>query len=178
MHRGWALVEQGHHADGLLELKGGLAAYQETGAEVGLAHFQALLVEALARAGETLEALRVLDETIELMGRNDNRWHEAELYRLKGELLVASRSRAAEAESWLRRALDVARRQRALWPELRASMALARLRGEWSAHDARAELLAVMQRLTEGRATADARDAAAILGSSGLPVTGPPSGRT
>jgi hypothetical protein len=62
MHRGRALVEQGHHVDGLIEIKDGLAAYQETGAELGLPHFQTLYVEALARAGEMLEALPVVHE--------------------------------------------------------------------------------------------------------------------
>jgi hypothetical protein len=165
MHRGWALAEQGLHADGLIEIKDGLAAYQETGAEVGLAHFRTLYVEALARAGETLEALRIVDETIDLMGKNDNRWHEAEIYRLKGELLAAVRSKAGEAESWLLRAVEAARRQRALWPELRARMALARRHDAASGDEARADLLAVTGRLTEGRDTADAREAAAILRS-------------
>jgi predicted ATPase len=164
-----------HHADGLIEIKGGLAAYQETGAEIGLAHFQTFHVEALARAGETLEALRVVDETIDLMEKNDNRWHEAEVYRLKGELLVAMRSRAGEAENWLLRAVQAARRQRALWPELRARMALARRHDGASGDEALADLLAVTERLTERRDTADAREAAAILRSR-WPRPPPPAG--
>jgi predicted ATPase len=165
MHRGWALAEEGHHAEGLAELKEGMAAYLETGTEVGLPHFQVLYAEALALTGERLEALRVLDESIELMEHNHNRWHEAEVYRVKGEILAGFENREDEARAALGRALEVARRQRALWPELRAATALARLAEGLERREALADLSSVCQNISEGTTSPDFQEAAALLRS-------------
>jgi predicted ATPase len=93
------------------------------------------------------------------------RYYEAELDRLKGELLlVLSHERRGEAETCFRQALEVARRQQAKSLELRAAMSLSRL---WRRQDKREEarqlLAEVYGRFTEGFDTADLQEAKALL---------------
>jgi hypothetical protein len=90
-------------------------------------------------------------------------FYDAELWRLKGDLATLSGS-PAEAESYLRRALDIARQQSAKSLELRAATSLARL---LNAHGGRKEALRVLQgvyrRFTEGFDTVDVKDAKSLL---------------
>ena len=88
----------------------------------------------------------------------------AELNRLKGELLVASRDRAFEAQDAFREAIRIARRQQAKWHELRATTSLARLLRDIDRRDeARAVLTEIYNWFTEGFDTADLKDARALL---------------
>jgi predicted ATPase len=86
--RGWALAEQGQEEEGIAQLRQGLDAGQATGAELDWPMFLALLAEAHGKMGQVEEGLKVLDEAIAVMLKNENRSHEAELYRLKGELTL------------------------------------------------------------------------------------------
>jgi len=97
--------------------------------------------------------------------QHDERWWEAEIYRLRGILLLRQRGTPlAEAEAWLQRALDVTRRQQAKSLELRAAMSLSRLWQQQGkrqeAHDLLAEVYAWF---TEGFDTADLQEAKALL---------------
>jgi adenylate cyclase len=97
--------------------------------------------------------------------KNDDRCHEAELYRLKGELLLAeSLDQAGAAEDYFRKAIDMARRQQSRAWELRATTSLARL---WQRQGRRAKardaLSAVYGTYSEGFTTPDLVDAAALL---------------
>ncbi len=97
------------------------------------------------------------------------RWHEAELHRLKGELLLQlSTDNTAEAEASFRQALDVAHRQQAKSLELRAATSLARL---WQSQGKRQEaydlLAPVYEWFTEGFDTADLQEAKALLDDVG-----------
>src|SRR4029453_16900898 len=100
--RGWALVvEQGQGEAGLTQICQGLAALRATGSETG--EYLILLAAAYRRVGQIEEGLRVAEEAL-AVSRN------AGLYRLKGELLLRrSAEHQAEAESWFRQALDIAR---------------------------------------------------------------------
>jgi predicted ATPase len=96
---------------------------------------------------------------------HEERWWEAEVHRLRGVLLLRQTvAQPGEAETWLRRALDVARRQEAKSLELRAATSLARL---WQQQDKRADahhlLAEVYGWFTEGFDTADLQEARALL---------------
>ena len=86
--RGWALIEQGRAEEAIEQMRQGLAAHQATGTELLRPHFLALLAEALGKAGQVEEGLRVLEEALAVAHRNGERYYQAELYRLKGELLL------------------------------------------------------------------------------------------
>ena len=124
--RGWALAMQGHVAEGIALIRQGYAAFRATGGERG--SLLALLAEALGKAGEAKEGLRVLAEGLAWVEQHGERVHEAELYRLKGELLLAlSGDNTTAAHSCFQQALHVARQQQAKALELRAAMSLGRL---------------------------------------------------
>ena len=120
----------------------------------------------LGEAGQIKSGLATVDEALARCEARDERWYEAELIRIKGELLLHDgeyRSVVA-AEEHFARALDVARRQGALFWELRAAISLARLcTGEDRRDDARAALMPAFEKFTEGFATSDLRGAKAMI---------------
>ena len=163
--RGWALAAQGQEAEGLGQMRQGLAAYQATGAEVGRPHMLALLAEAYRKGGQAEEGLRVVAEALATVHTTGEQYYEAELYRLKGEFLLArSLEQHAEADTCFRQALAIACRQQAKSLELRAAMSLARL---WQHQGKRAEAYELLAPLyswfTEGFDTADLQEAKALL---------------
>ncbi len=87
--RGAALAKQGQAEEGLAQMRQGMNAMQATGAEVDRPGFLATLAETHGKVGQVEEGLQLLDEAIAVMRKNENRRDEAELYRLKGELLLA-----------------------------------------------------------------------------------------
>jgi len=106
----------------------------------------------------------VLDEALALVHRTGERCYEAELYRLKGELLLARLQDQREAETCFHHALAVARHQQAKSLELRAAMSLSRLWQQQGKRTAAYELLApVYGWFTEGFDTADLQEAKALL---------------
>src|SRR5215471_4047771 len=90
--RGWALSEQGRQEEGIEEIRKGHANLQATGTRLMRPHFLALLAEALVKSGQAEEALRVLEEAIAIAQSNGEKYYEAELYRIKGEALLAQAS--------------------------------------------------------------------------------------
>jgi TOMM system kinase/cyclase fusion protein len=171
MLRGWGLAERGREAEGLAQMRQGLTAYRATGAELGLPHFLAWLAEACGSAGQAEEGLHVLAEALSIVESQGQRWWEAELYRLQGELLLQQvgaglkPAPTEEAETCFRQALDVARRQEAKSLELRAAMSLAWLwRQQGKRPNARELLAPIYGWFTEGFDTADLQEAKALLG--------------
>jgi len=163
--RGWALTAQGRAEEGILQIRQGLAAYRATGAEVGCTYYLALLAEAYGHSGQAETGLRVLAEALAAVHQTGERFYEAELYRLQGELLLArSTCQTAEAEICFHQALDIAHRQEAKSLELRAAMSLSRL---WQRPDKRAAAHQLLVRIygwfTEGFDTADLQEAKALL---------------
>jgi predicted ATPase len=186
--RGWAIAEQGQGEEGIVQMRQGLAAYRATGAEIGRPRFLALLAEVYGKVDQTEDGLRVLAEALALVDKTGERVSEAELYRLKGELLltqegyrlqaVGLREKAEEAEECFLKAIEVARRQQAKSLELRAVMSLVRLRQQQATqyasrnmqHEARNILDAARNTLseiygwfTEGFDTKDLQEAKALL---------------
>ena len=169
--RGWVLVAQGQYEEGFAQIHQGLHAWRTTGIEVGLSHFLALLADAYGRAERLDEALRVVDEALALVERNDERYCEAELYRLQGDLLLRTANGEAHApmtpEACFRRAIEIARRQHATSLELRAVVSLSRLWQQQNRRDAAHQMLhAMYEGFTEGFDTADMREARALLQTS------------
>lgn len=175
LYRGAGLVLQGRLPEGLPPLESGLAAYRATGAGLAVPYYLSLLGDAYRQAGRFADARQALDEGLLLAEQNDDRFQEAELHRLMGELLLAeSPGETGGASECFRRAAAIARRQRARAWELRASMSLARLddrNGDVGA--GRAALAAVYGTFTEGFSTPDLVAAAAILRAGAAPAAGP-----
>jgi predicted ATPase/DNA-binding winged helix-turn-helix (wHTH) protein len=172
MLQGWALTEQGDVAEGIAQLREGLAAYRAIGAALGRPCFLGLLAQAYGRAGQSDQGLAVLDEALTTAHHTDERQYEAELYRLQGELLLqgAGRDHArlasamTEAAHRWRQALDIARRQEAKPLELRAAVSLSRLWQRQGQRTAARDLLApIYGWFTEGFETADLQEAKALL---------------
>ena len=163
--RGWALAEEGQREDGIARMRQGLADLRATGAGLWRSSFLALLAEAHGRAGRPEEGLRALDEALTTAAKNDERAHEAELHRLRGELLLAAGpANGQKAEACLHRALEVARDQKAKSLELRAATSLARLRcNRGQRTDAHDVLALIHGWFTEGFDTADLEDATTLL---------------
>src|SRR5262249_29733749 len=86
--RGWILAAQGHEAEGIAQLRQGLETHGAMGVEMLQPYYLALLMEAYQRQGHVEHGLTVLAEALALVDKNDERWWEAELHRLKGELLL------------------------------------------------------------------------------------------
>ncbi len=162
--RGWAMVGQEEAADGIEEMRRGIAAYQSTGAEVMLPYILWLLAEAYGKAGQPGEGLAALDEAQALVEKNEERFWEAELYRLKGVLLTGAGGVASEVEACFDQAIEIARRQKAKSLELRAVMSLGRLwQRQGKREEARALLAGIYGWFTEGFDTADLQEAKALL---------------
>jgi predicted ATPase len=163
--QGWVRAEQGRAAEGIEQIRQGIAAFRATGAELLLPHFLGLLAEAYGRSAYTDKGLEALDEALTLVDRTGERLHEPEFYRLKGQLLLTrSRDHHPEAEEYLHRALTIARHQHAKSWELRAAISLSRLWQQQGKRDAARELLAeVYGWFIEGFDTADLQEAKGLL---------------
>ena len=165
MLRGWVLVEQGQGVEGMAHMRQGLEAFDAIGAALGRPYWLALLAEAWGKVGQAEEGLRALAEALEAMQTSGERRWEAEIYRLKGQLLLTpGAAHDDEAEACFQQALDVARRQQAKSLELRVAVCLSHL---WTHQGKRIEarqlLGTVFGWFTEGFATADLQAAQALL---------------
>jgi predicted ATPase len=161
----------------MAHMRQGLAAIRATGAELRQPYYLALLAGAYCEAGQVESGLALLAEGLTEAHRQGECWQEAELHRLRGELLLragvhATRAHAdgeaesiyAGAEECFHQALATARRQEAKSLELRAAVNLARLWQQKGNHaDARDLLAPVYAWFTEGFDTADLRDTKALI---------------
>jgi predicted ATPase len=163
--RGWALAVQDHGEEGLAQVRQGIAAWRATGAALDVPYFCTLLAEVSVQVGHTADGLQALAEAHTMVEQHDERWWEAEVYRLQGVLLLRQTGTPpADAEVWLQRALDVARRQEAKSLELQAAMSLSRLWQQQGKRQEAYDLLApIYHWFTEGFDTADLQDARALL---------------
>ncbi|MFQ5855117.1 MAG: AAA family ATPase [Anaerolineae bacterium] len=165
IQHGWALAALGEVEDGIAELDQAMAAGQAMGAGIGRPYFVAMLAEARGMAGQVEDALTLVAEALAVMEESGERWAEAEIYRLKGELLLAqSANNQAEAEACYRQAIDVARRQGTKSLELRAAADLARLQQAQGRPEEGCRMLEeVYGWFTEGFETAGLQEARALL---------------
>jgi predicted ATPase len=163
--RGWALVIQDQDEEGMAQVYQGITAWRATGAALGIPYLCTLLADVSARLGRTEDGLQALGEAHTLVEQHEERWWEAEICRLQGVLLLQQPGTPQEeAEAWLQRALDVARRQEAKSLELRAAMNLSRLWQQQGKRQEAYDLLApIYHWFTEGFDTADLQDARSLL---------------
>jgi class 3 adenylate cyclase/predicted ATPase len=173
MLQGWALVEQGKE-EGLVQIRQGLATWSATGAEMSLLYFLILLAEAYRKAGQAEEGLSTLSEALTLVNRTGERFYEAELYRLRGELTLqqskveSHKSKVEEAEGYFLNAIKIAQHQQTKSLELRAIVSLARLwQQQGKQHAARTMLSDIYNWFTEGFDTKDLQEAKALLDELG-----------
>jgi class 3 adenylate cyclase/predicted ATPase len=161
--RGWALTGSGQTTEGIALLDTGVAAYRATGAVTEVPFYLTLLAEAEGEAKEWDEGLGHLAEAERLIAETEERWAEAELYRVRGELLRTGHDPAA-AEQSFSRAIGIAKQQSAKFWELRAAISLARLWQEQGKRDAARDLLApIYGWFTEGFDTPLLKEAKALL---------------
>jgi tetratricopeptide (TPR) repeat protein len=162
MARGWCLVALGE-VEGLALINEGLVAYRARDSVLRVPIFLTLLADAYGKARRPKEGLLQLTEATRLVEATHERWVEPEMLRIRGELLNSIEETAA-AESSLRTALHVARRQKAKLWELRAAKSLASL---WCDQDKCTEgrdlLASIYGRFTEGFNTPDLKEAKALL---------------
>jgi predicted ATPase len=162
------LVQRGRFEEGMAQIRQGFDTGGPTRAHLR-AHSLAVLAEAWGKGGSFTEGLAVLAKALTEVEETGIRFYEPELHRLKGELLLGlDPENPAEAEACFRQSVVIARRQQAKSLELRATMSLARLwQRQGRCDEARAALAAVYDTFTEGFATPDLSDAAALLNDEG-----------
>jgi predicted ATPase len=161
--RGEALAMLGQVQEGMAQMREGMAANQSRGVRCYLSGTLCSLAEAQAKVGQPEEGLTTLAEALVLVEETDERHWEAELYRLKGELLLMQGDEA-EAEASFQKAIEVARRQQAKSWELRGTVSLCRLWQEQGRVDEARQMLAeIYGWFTEGFDTPDLQEAKALL---------------
>jgi class 3 adenylate cyclase/tetratricopeptide (TPR) repeat protein len=162
---GWALAELGDTERGVAEMEAGIAGFVPIGGVPRQAFTAAMLAKGYEKLERIDQAIEMLDDQRVRIQRSGERLDEAELYRVKGELLYArDGASSSEGESCLRKAIEIARRQESRWWELRATTSLARLLVKQDRRDeARTMLSEIYGWFTEGFDTADLKDARALL---------------
>ncbi len=149
--------------ESLTEIRDGLAAYRATGARFQGTFHLVLLAQALAARGRHEEGFATLRDAMTLAEETGERFVEAEIHRVEGNLWLF-RNGSAQAETCYKRSLDVARAQGARSLELRAAADLARL---WAGRGDRARAVDLLGPIyggfTEGLDTADLKEAKALL---------------
>ena len=161
--RAWAGTVREQGTDHVAQMREVLNTWS-SGLDTWRALFLSLLAERLGLAQQAEAGLAVADEAL-VAAREGHRWYEADVQRIRGELLLKRDSTdTARAEECFRTALDIAGRQSAKSLELRATMSLARLLAKQGGHDkAQAMLAEVYGWFTEGFDTADLKEAKALL---------------
>jgi predicted ATPase len=170
--KGWALAMAGHFSEGRALMRQGMTLLEEIGAHIDDPYLLALLSEITAANGQASDALAHVAEALAIVRESRTYFYEAELYRLRGSLVLQINGRAAEdeAEANFRQALEIAARQKARSLELRAATSLCRLlqtRGR--PRDALRILNKAYQWFTEGRGTADLTEAEQLIAESPQP---------
>jgi len=165
IYLGWADVLDGDLEGGIARMRAHMSQLKAGGSEYITDRGLSFIATALGRAGRYEEGLAALEEAFLFTDRTGQQYYQAELHRLKGELLLGhDAANAAAAEQSFHSALDISRKQRAKSWELRASNSLARLLRDLNRREEARPLLAeVYGSFTEGFDTADLRDARALL---------------
>ena len=186
--KGWALQQNsdGTHEDGIALIQEGIAEWEANRSRVLRPVYLGILAHAYGQAGKAQEGLQTLEVALEAVDEGGERTNEAELYRLKGELLLKSdedilltsadasaktgtqnncaTARQQEAEKCFEKALTIARHQEAKSWELRTAVSLSKLMITQHRHnDALALLKPIYEWFTEGFETVDLAEARDLL---------------
>ncbi|MFN8485710.1 MAG: AAA family ATPase [Anaerolineae bacterium] len=158
--RAWQQPDHSH----LALLQDAIEALTATGARLRLPYYLSLLVRAHQRAGDLDGAMSAIERAFGEALRNNERWWDGELHRLRGELLHVQGADDADVETALGRALEITRGQGAKSLELRAATSLATVwLAQGRADDARRLLVPVYAWFTEGFDTPDLRAAQDLI---------------
>ncbi len=161
--RGWCLGAVGQTAEGIPLILKGIADLSATGCNILRPFFLMVLAQVYGTSAQPKEGLNRLVEAAKLVETTQECWAEAEMYRLRGTLLL-SMNEHTQAETNYRQAIALARRQSAKFWELRAATSLARLwRDQGKREEARELLAPVYGWFTEGFDTLDLKEAKALL---------------
>jgi tetratricopeptide (TPR) repeat protein len=163
-YRGERAVLEGKVKEGITQMRQSLAIMEGTGTLTCFSRLRARIAEACRKAGDVEEGLSAVDWALEAVQKYDERYMEAELYRLKGELLRMRGEPENEVERFFRQAIELSRHRLAKSWELRAVMSLSRLRQrQGKREEARKILEEVNSWFTEGFTTPDLIEAKALL---------------
>jgi predicted ATPase/class 3 adenylate cyclase len=163
---GIAMAEQGHIEEGIARIQQALAAKRAASAVLYQPSDLRKLAQACYRAGRTADGLKAVTEGQALLNKTAERLFEAELWRLKGELLLQAKPADdhEDTEHCFLKAIGIARQQQAKSWELRATTSLARLwQQQRKIDDARSVLSDIFGWFTEGFETGDLREARELL---------------
>jgi predicted ATPase len=164
-NRGCVLAQTGNASEAIHAISDAITELRPSGATVWRTAWLAHLSLAYAELGKLDDAWRCIGEAITAAETTKERWFEADVHRIGGEIsLMSPEPDVAKAEAYFERALTVARQQQAKSWELRASMSLARLwRDQGKVSEARELLAPVYGWFTEGFDTRDLKEAKALL---------------
>jgi predicted ATPase len=162
--RGWALAEQGHVEEGISQMRQGIDINQAHGIKLWRQFSLFLLAEVYGKMGKVRDGLNLLDEALAVMEVSKECWWEAELYRLKGDLMLTQDEVGSDVEVWLQKAIQVSRQQKAKSLELRGVVSLCRLLHKQDRREeARQALAGICNWFTEGFGTPDLREAEVLI---------------
>jgi predicted ATPase len=169
--QGWLLAQTGGAAEAVAMTPAAITAMRSTGATAYAPWYFSYLAKAYAELGQFDDARRCIAEAMTAVETTKERWCESDIHRIAGEIaLMGPDAEAASAEAYFERALSVARAQKALSFELRATMSMAQLwRDQGKERQARDLLAPVLGRFTEGLDTRDPIEAKALLGTPARP---------
>jgi predicted ATPase/class 3 adenylate cyclase len=164
MNQGWLFAQKGKFADAVQMLTSGIVAYRSTGARMWLPLYLSYVAKAHAELGQFDDAWRRVGEAMTEIETTKERWQEAEVYRVAGEIALKSHEQATKAQVYFERALAIARAQQAKSWELRAAMSMSRLWRDQGKRDEARDLLApIYGWFTEGFDTRDLKEAKGLL---------------
>ncbi|MBV8264220.1 MAG: hypothetical protein JOY87_10395 [Candidatus Eremiobacteraeota bacterium] len=156
--KGVQLIKSGDLGAGLIQLREGMEELRDIQYGVYYVVFLCEYAEALGLSGQPDQGLVVIDEALARSERNEENWYVAELFRVKGELLLrhGGGSAVADAVKQFQLSLDWSRRQETPSWELRTAISLARLHSQDQYPNTSLNLLrTVYAKFTEGHASAD-----------------------
>jgi predicted ATPase len=165
LRQGYLVALAGKAADGVRLITSGMAALRSTGATMWLPLYMSPLASAYAELGQFDDSWRCIGEAMTLAETTKERWCDAEINRVAGEIALKSPDASQpKAEEYFKRALEIARQQQAKSFELRAATSLARLwRDQGKVQQARELLAPVYGWFTEGFETLDLKEAKALI---------------
>jgi DNA-binding SARP family transcriptional activator/tetratricopeptide (TPR) repeat protein len=165
MEQAWVLSEQSHPDEAIPMYEEALTAWNATGMFNHRTEFLCVLAEMYGKAGNPAHGLELIEEAIAFMQKGDERYHEAELHRMRGSLrLQQDENNAEEAEADYHTSITAARRMEARMCELRTTVCLSRLwQQQGKREEAREALAEIYGWFTEGFDTLDIKEAKALL---------------
>jgi predicted ATPase len=165
LNQGCVLAVSGKASDAVELIISGITTWRSTGATLFMPWFLSNLARAHAELSQFDDAWRCIGDALTAIETTKEKWHEAEVNRIAGEIALKSpEPDPTKAETYFERALSVARQQQAKSWELRAAMSLARLwRDQGKVREARELLAPVYGWFTEGFETRDLKEAKALL---------------